>query len=670
MPAERKKIALACIECRARKRRCQFEDGSRCVICERLNIECVMVSDGRKERPQIRKISDLEKKVKHYKSVALELRESLEQVSRLLKKIEDDKPRPGSQSHEYEAQANASNSEAKPDNLSEESSQEPPTQSLKKPSLHAPRTYFQAKTFQTAKHEPVSVYGPTSIFDTELLPRRELLDEHKPATLSKNPKIIQCIQLFFRWQYPDMHAFIFREAFLLDFFDPDSLAAYSSTELVYAICAMGALMADDPEIRDSAEKFYCMSRDLLMAKIDLPSISSLQAYLLLGLYDIYNYRNNAGWMLTGDALRVGFGIGFHLRPESWLVGDQTNISEITVSVRSRIFWGCFMADRFVSLILGRPSVIKPDASTIHVSDNMPAIKWIQPYTYPGTDREEKVQYIDISNPLESIIKLAGISDNMMETVFSGRSLKSDNTDLSRKLDFVENYNRKIMQWRNDLLENLRWNREDLKAKGHDTTKMFTRYYFYLVLLCLNRPFIEISQKQPASSFKSLVICMDAINDIHTAIFSFIKAHGARRCSILIVYSSIISISILLAKTHGNFTRDSEEAGFFFDFMAVLLHTSPTWKLSENSFLKFRSTLKLDYGVDYETELQKYLDLGVPNFATTIFGLLNGSAETVSGPPDIGIFSAGASNIADFDEFNDPSAWSSLFPDFFSAETFN
>ncbi|KAM9905775.1 hypothetical protein OXX69_007057 [Metschnikowia pulcherrima] len=680
MAPERKKIALACIECRARKRRCQFDGGQRCVICERLDIECVTVSDGRKDRPQIRRIADLEQKLAHYKKVASGLRQTLDQAANALKSIEEDKYRPVYHSLDSPDEAACTQESLQPTAESSQAKQEPSLDaylqarresSLEAPALdahpiYAPPRYFQAKAFQKAKHVSVSVYGPTSIFDTEALPRRELLEEHKPAALSKNPRIIECIKLFFRWQYPDMHAFIFREAFILDFFDPDSVGMYSSTELVYAICAMGASMSEQAEIRDSAHQFYTLSRDLLMATIDSPSICSLQAYLLLGLYDIYNYRNNAGWMLAGDALRMGFGIGFHLRPESWLVGDQKNVSEITISVRSRIFWGCFMADRFLSLILGRPSVIKPDSSTIHVSKNMPAIKWIRPYTYPGVDNDEKVAYIDISNPLGSIIKLAEISDTMMETVFSGNKMSSDKQDLDHKLDLVESYNRRLSRWREELPENLRWDRTLLQSKGHDTPKMFSRYYFYIIIMCLNRPFVGVPQKEPRTPFNSLSICMDAIFDVHSAIYSFVSAHGARRCSILIVYSSILSISILLAKNRGKFSTD--EADLFFGFMTVLMHTSTTWKLSEKSFLKFRGTFKSDCGLDFETELQTHIKVRGPHGKNTIWHLLNRMEDGAPfATPEIDIPGLHQADVPDFSGFGDP--WSSLFPDFFSAEPF-
>ncbi|GEQ69693.1 hypothetical protein JCM33374_g3367 [Metschnikowia sp. JCM 33374] len=584
--------------------------------------------------------------MKHYKSVASKLRESLNQASKLLKTLEDDKfvaVSEGDESHENSPGCMNESPRVKPETTldahTREATLDAYTQLRHAPTQDAPRKYFPPKTFQNAKHVSVSVYGPTSIFDNESLPHRELLEEHKPASLSKNPKIIECIKLFFRWQYPDMHAFIFREAFLLDFFDPDSLAVYSSTELVYAVCSVGASMSQNPQVRESAEQFYRMSRDLVMATMDSPSISSLQAYLLLGLYDIYNHRNNSGWMLTGGALRMGLGIGFHLRPESWLIGDNKNISEITISVRSRIFWGCFMADRFVSLILGRPSVIKPDESTIHVSANMPAIQWIEPYTYPGLDPDGKIAYIDISNPISSIIKLAKISDNMMENVFS---------------------------WREELPVHLRWDRALLEARGHDTTKMFLRYYFYILLMCLNRPFVEVSKGQQSSSFNSLVICMDALSDVHAAIYSFVKAHGPLRCSILIVYSCLIGASILLTKTRG-FSPGTTETDLFFDFMTVLRHTSITWKLSEKSFLKICATLKSEHDIDYEAEVQrhKHQERG----HRSIIDLLENPSDKVDFLyPDLDMDGGGV-NVSDFGVFGDASSWTSLFPDFFSADSF-
>jgi len=462
---------------------------------------------------------------------------------------------------------------------------------------------LRVNNFENDNKYSVSVYGPTSIFNTETIPNQAGDIDTTFGNLSGDLTIVQCIKLFFRWQYPDMHLFVFREAFLLDFFNPGSSGVYSSKELVYAICAIGSLVSESDEIRSLSPQFYKGAIELLTKKLDSPSISSLQAYLLLGLYDIYNGRNNSGWMLTGDGLRVGFGIGFHLSFQNWLAGESEEPSLVTIAVRSRIFWGSFMADRFLGLILGRPSILKMHESTIPESYNLPAIETIAEYTYPGTADYERANYIDVSNPLKSIIKLVGISDAMLEELFT-----KDPDGMERKLELLERYNEKLLDWRQKLPSLVQWDRKTLEQHGHDHTKMFMRYFYYIVLLCLNRPFVEVSRtSSQKDSSNALKICESAIEDIHLAILSFVKHHGLRQCSILIVYSSIICISIILLTTSGgDMTSNPKFEECFFDFMTLLKLSSLTWKLSEKSYLKVRATFHSEYKCSYETQLSDFL----------------------------------------------------------------
>lgn len=593
----RKNATAACVSCRQRKIKCNIGKSVPCERCTRNGIECVLIMlDRRKQRYRAQYTASLEAKVAHYEAKLSRYESAMKTVMHGMKKSSD------LMSGLIEAQ-NFGPPEVvqTPSTFLDTSKQETALPTNVKGRL-------KATNFENDEKYSVSVYGPTSVFNTETVPSRAGERELRPALLSTDPTVGECIKLFFRWQYPDMHLFIFREAFLLDFFNPKSSGVYASNELIYAICAIGSLVSEDPQLRSLAPGFYRRSHELLVQNLDSPSISSFQAFLLLGLFDVYNGRNNSGWMLTGDGLRMGYGIGFHLSPENWLVGKDEEVSKITTAVRSRIFWGSFMVDRFLGLILGRPSILKMDESTIPESINMPAIETIGEYTYPGTVDYDRANYIDVSNPLKSIIKLVGISDSMMVDLFSHGAESREKRDLLYKLELLEIYNERILDWRQSLASILQWDRLTLAIHGHDHTKMFMRYFYYIVLLCLNRPFIEVSKGIPLKdSTNALQICESAIDDIHLAILSFVKHHGFRRCSILIVYSCIICISIILLTTSGgNLNENSKFEEYFFDFMTLLKLSSLTWKLSEKSYLKVKGTFQTEYKLSYESELSNFL----------------------------------------------------------------
>lgn len=677
-PAPRKNASRACVNCRKRKIKCILGNSLPCVHCQTLNLQCVIHStDKRKDRYRNEYLASLEAKVARYEAVIRSLTANIKSSVQSIESLGDDFY--GSHSVTMDTpistttadETSASRAITEPPTISVTHSFLSPGPERDMPLPTNVEGRLSSNNFKNDRNYSVSVYGPTSIFNTESIPSSEI--DAQSGNLHTDATIVQCIKLFFRWQYPDMHLFVFREAFLLDFFNPESSGVYAAKELVYAICAIGSLMSESDELSSLSPQFHKLSLDSLTTKLDSPSICSLQAYLLLGLYEVYNGRNNSGWMLTGDGLRMGFGIGFHLSPENWLVGKHEEISPITISVRSRIFWGSFMADRFLGLILGRLSFLKMDESSIPESFNMPAIETIDEYTYPGTSDYERASYIDVSNPLKSIIKLVEISDAMLHELFS----KASDGNMQRKLELLERYNNKIVDWRQKLPSIVQWDLTTLTNHGHDHTKMFMRYFYYIVLLCLNRPFVEVSNTTGRrDTTNALKICETAIDDIHLAILSYVKHHGFRRCSMLIVYSCIICISItLLATKGGDMSRNPRFEEYFFDFMTLLKLSSLTWKLSEKSYLKVRLTFQAEYKCNYETELSHFLQRKQKENSS--FLVPGNSIISVSGQPEErlppvysdGVLDNEFANLMEFGGFGGPpvfmngdlSDWGKFFP---------
>ncbi|GMF89339.1 unnamed protein product [[Candida] boidinii] len=194
---------------------------------------------------------------------------------------------------------------------------------------------------------------------------------------------------------------------------------------------------------------------------------------------------------------MGFNLGFQLNPKSWYLNIK-------------------------SLILGRPSLLKMTDSTIQESIRMPDIDWIDEYSYPGLNSKPEV--IDVSNPLKSIVKLISITEGMLQEVFiqntaydskkingginkranvsngeagngigiddantgteSSKTKKLNNSInssqkllLMKKLELLKKYNNKIIEWRKNLPDLLKWDQNTLLLTGNDPTKMSLRYYY-------------------------------------------------------------------------------------------------------------------------------------------------------------------------------------------------
>lgn len=568
---------LSCRQCRTRKIKC--DGNSPCLGCIKASIECIpTVGDMRKRRPPATYVHKLEGQINSIKKFITDLK-SLEPEKQLEKLKETDL---------IELVNGPESSSSVPTDYTQTASQD----------------------LQDDVEENKVIYGPTSVYDNHIIANdnRAPKRENEVAvinTLNKDPDILKCIQLYFTWQYPDHNMFIFREAFLIDFFDPKASSIYCSKTLILSICALGSRMSDEERIYRRSREFYRELKSILLSTLSQPSIASLQSFMVLAFFDICNGLNSSGWMLLGNAMRMGFDIGFQLNPQVWFVKSKEILNPLDMEVRSRIYWGCYMADHFISLVLGRPSILKMADSSIPETADLPDLEWIDDFTYDGfikkkrgiatSSKSKAVSYI--GDPLNQIINLINISDNMLNDIFTKSDVENDQSneeelDLESRLEKLFEYNAQIQQWKQNLPSDLQWNKDSLASTGENPTYSGIRYYYYILLLCLNRPFVGLeSEKLKLDNHLSpLTICLDVIEDLYVSIHRFEQEHGYKRASIFIVYSSILSVSIILL-TNANISQINQHRDQLQFFMSVLHGCSKTWKLAEKSYNIIKEKLK-------------------------------------------------------------------------------
>ncbi|KHC37244.1 hypothetical protein MGQ_02992 [Candida albicans P76067] len=685
---------ISCQRCRTRKIKCNYE--LPCFNCKRDGSQCIQPIDMRSKRLKATEVITLQKK-----------------LDLMIKFINDCKKLPNAEAkQQFISQTNL-------DELINDGSIVLDNGDSTNGGGGGGDVLHVANHDEDVTHNNSAIYGPTSVYDDSLMHNHKPNTKHKQITIdksnsnddnnskgeinkdenrnvgnnssinynnnintlnnridnnssnlinvinkmNKDPDILKCIQLFFIWQYPDHNMFIFREAFLIDFFNPKKNMLYCSKTLILSICSLGAKMSTEETIYNRSKEFYQESKYLLLNSLHQPSITSLQSFMLLAFYDICNGQNSSGWMLSGCAMRMGYDLGFQLNPELWFVKSKgenntiNNLSKLDVEIRSRIYWGCYMADHFISLLLGRPSILKISDASIPVTSDLPDLEWIDDFTYngyikkkklhkrskskhrkdeheddkddlksPGKHKHQEVSYI--SDPLNQIINLINISDNILNDIFTKtdeeqpqehqqeqqqqqQQQQKSNEDLNLKSRWekLSQYNSQIMAWKKNLPKDLRWNRTKLGKTGENPTYSGIRYYYYILLLCLNRPFVGIDQDNHNNhdtnnndnndnndsddnddNLSPLSICLNAIDDLYESINRFQKKHGYRGGSIFIVYSSILSISILLL-TNSRIQLASEQKNRLHFFMDVLYGCSKTWKLAEKSYNLITEKLK-------------------------------------------------------------------------------
>ncbi|KAF7552800.1 hypothetical protein G7Z17_g4101 [Cylindrodendrum hubeiense] len=234
---------------------------------------------------------------------------------------------------------------------------------------HGPTSIYRAQTgnqaqraIKDSKTQPPLYSGSESNFSHVL--------EHFGINID-DEVIAKALMQFFKWQYPQF-MFIYREGFLRDHLGDRVNCKYWSSALLLSICALGTLMSTDEEDRRSSEQFFTAAESILMVTgMTMPSIVTVQAFLCLAFYEIGRGNLSKGWGFSGIAFRIAQDLGFQKDPKNWISYDASLTTDEDVEIRRRIYWGCYISDKLISLILGRPVFLYYDDAEVEPIQQQP-----------------------------------------------------------------------------------------------------------------------------------------------------------------------------------------------------------------------------------------------------------------------------------------------------------
>lgn len=183
---------------------------------------------------------------------------------------------------------------------------------------------------------------------------------------SQGPICRYYMSAFFQLNMYYYHMAFYREYFLRGY--KAGKGQYYSDLLLYAICSMGAMVSGGGTSQRMSGMFYDRAQCLLYGGIlDSPDITTIQALLILGQRDVGCGRMTKGWLQTGIfklsnyntfrrmhaelycfisglAFRLMQEMGLHIDPNHW---KTTHDSEVGMEVLRRLYWGSFIADKYV-----------------------------------------------------------------------------------------------------------------------------------------------------------------------------------------------------------------------------------------------------------------------------------------------------------------------------------
>lgn len=478
---------IACVACKRRKVKCDSSKQVPCSNCVRYGKHCIASDDRRSLRPTYQELETLRERVKQLERHVQELNSDvLIQREEVMQEASPVYPKPRSFQSLYRHKVNiygppsifdedGEDGEREGENLDDEEGGDDAENNMKK------------RKMDMYKNERLGYLGENVDTISDCSSERSISKRNNLSKivlvspvnkLNKDPKVIQFVKTFFQWFYPDLHMFIPRETFLVEFYHPRREQVYCNIALVYAICA----------IAGGGDGYYEVARK----QMEKPSsaVIGIQGNILLGLYELRKGDRRKAWLSVGLGLRIGLESGFHLKLE--------RANKLMVLFRSRIYWGCFIIDHLMSFLLGRPPMLRIEESSIEESEKVPDLEWIKEFNFAGKG------ILDVSATLRAIVSLIIIVDEWI---------------LGRCED-VELINGHLQRWRNELSEEMQWDEGKLKSKAYHPPDVVHIMYYYMVFIGINRLYGE-------GEFLD-----NAINEGVLVIQTHIEAHGIMRCTLL------------------------------------------------------------------------------------------------------------------------------------------
>jgi hypothetical protein len=113
------------------------------------------------------------------------------------------------------------------------------------------------------------------------------------------------------------------------------------------IFAFGCEFCDavkEKDVLTTSSRFVARSRSILFSQIFKAGSLEMAQALLLMCHEC--------WNLVGLMIRTAVSIGLHLNPTA------ASMTSVEKEVRKRVWWGCFVIDRTLSMKFGRPPSIR------------------------------------------------------------------------------------------------------------------------------------------------------------------------------------------------------------------------------------------------------------------------------------------------------------------------
>ncbi|KAI8051767.1 fungal-specific transcription factor domain-containing protein [Thamnidium elegans] len=376
-------------------------------------------------------------------------------------------------------------------------------------------------------------------------PRHEKRSSNRSDPSELPPKDLSqhLITLYFNHFYPFLPLFYKRD---LSVDQPISPLLLNSIYAVASRISPDVRVRSDPTSPDTAGDIYFeRAEKLLDASYDLPSISTVQALLLLASHQHGRMKSARAWLYSGMAFRMAQDLGLHRNCDRW------NISPDECERRKRVFWCCFVVDRLASAMYGRASTFEERDCDVP----FPSVDDAEPI-YGGESTESPVRLLDT---FTNLVKVCDILGHVLKDIYYVRSLQ--NTATKQADTVLTTWNKRLHQWYAQLPDSLQ-----IKKDNHHTSLMpptavcQLHMIYHTTVILLHRPFISgPNQSLIPSLLPCASICSSAADSVLSIASAMLSENKLRYVMNYAVYYIFTSAIIFIKSASITYASDSNNS---------------------------------------------------------------------------------------------------------------
>ncbi|KAF9125750.1 Transcriptional activator of fatty acid utilization, partial [Mortierella sp. 14UC] len=285
--------------------------------------------------------------------------------------------------------------------------------------------------------------------------------------------------------------------------------------LLNAMFSIASRFSDHPEIvgmtdpEDFGVEYFSRAKRLVDLDMDMPRQASIQALLLMTLYRFTSAKcgGRGVWVMLGQATRMAQDLGMHRNSARW------HLPPLETEIRKRLWWACYVMDRWVCASFGRP--ISIDDSDCDVDLPLAVEQdWVDADGNAASPHENSEKIKEESSfflrYFVEHIKLAKLVGLILRRIYAAATRSHGPAQVSSTVAELDTL---LTKWLLGLPQDLRY---DHQATTFNRWVAIIHSSYYTALILLHRPYMIptlLTKSNLSDSMPSLNICVSAANSI-------------------------------------------------------------------------------------------------------------------------------------------------------------